>query len=139
MDELKSIRWQQRFENYERSFKLLESAVNEGTHSLLERAGLIQFFEMSFELAWKVMKDYLEANGTEVNSPREAIKTAFQQGLIDSGHDWMDALTDRNLTVHTYDEATAMMIENKIVGVYFPLLAQLYGTLNQKKQSSCTD
>ena len=139
MDELKSIRWQQRFENYERSFKLLESAVNEGTHSLLERAGLIQFFEMSFELAWKVMKDYLEANGTEVNSPREAIKNAFQQGLIDNGHDWMDALTDRNLTVHTYDEATAMMIENKIVDVYFPLLAQLYGTLNHKKQSSCTD
>ena len=97
MDDLKEIRWKQRFENYERAFILLESAIEEGTHSMLERAGLIQFFEMSFELAWKVLKDYLEANGTVVKSPREAIKTAFQQGLIKNGHAWMDALTDRNL------------------------------------------
>ncbi len=132
MDELKDIRWQQRFENYERSFKLLESAVNKGTDTILERAGLIQFFEMSFELAWKVLKDYLEANGTEVKSPREAIKTAFQQGLIENGHDWIDALTDRNLTVHTYDEATALLIEGKITGIYFPLLKELYSTFNRK-------
>lgn len=131
MDDLKEIRWKQRFENYERAFILLESAVIEGTHSMLERAGLIQFFEMSFELAWKVLKDYLEANGTVVKSPREAIKTAFQQGLIENGHDWMDALTDRNLTVHTYDESTALLVENKIRKTYYPLLKQLYNTLKQ--------
>ncbi len=132
MDDLKDIRWKQRFENYERSFNLLESAIKEGTNSMLERAGLIQFFEMSLELAWKVLKDYLEANGTEVKSPREAIKTAFQQDLIKNGHDWMDALTDRSLTVHTYDESTAILVENKIKETYYPLLKQLYSHLKQK-------
>ena len=31
MDDLKEIRWKQRFENYERAFILLESAIEEGT------------------------------------------------------------------------------------------------------------
>jgi len=132
MDDLKEIRWKQRFENYERAFILLESAIEEGTHSMLERAGLIQFFEMSFELAWKVLKDYLEASGTAVKSPREAIKAAFQQDVITNGHDWMDALTDRNLTAHTYDESTALLVENKIKETYYPLLKQLYTKLKQQ-------
>lgn len=68
---------------------------------------------MTFELAWKVLKDYLEAYGIEVKSPREAIKVAFQQEIIGQGHDWMDALTDLNLTVHTYDESTAAPVEKK--------------------------
>ena len=134
----KDIRWKQPFENYERSFLLLQEAVETGTKSILERAGLIQFFEMTFELSWKLLKDYLEATGTEVKSPREAIKVAFQQEIIDNGHDWMDALTDRNLTVHTYDESTAILVEKKICEVYFPLLNQLYQSLLQKK-ITCLD
>ncbi len=132
MDELKEIRWQQRFENYKRAYKLLEAAVDSNTDTLIEKAGLIQFFEMSFELAWKVMKDYLEANGTEVKSPREAIKVAFQQALITDGHAWMDALTDRNLTVHTYDEETALLVVGKIKTAYFPLLQSFYNALSKE-------
>jgi len=65
------------------------------------------FFEVTFELSWKLMKDYLEAQGFQVKSPRETIKQAYQSGLIDNGHVWIDTLTDRNLTVHTYDEELA--------------------------------
>lgn len=131
MDNLKDIRWHQRFENYERAFKLLKGVVESGTTTIVERAGLIQFFEMTFELAWKVLKDYLEADGVEVKSPREAIKTAFQQEIITNGHDWMDALTDRNLMAHTYDESTAQLIERRICETYYPLLLQLYTTLKE--------
>ncbi len=87
-----------------------------------ERAGLIQFFEISFELAWKVLKDYLEDEGFTVVSPRDAIKQAFQAGLLDDGHVWIDALKDRNLTVHTYEEKIALAVEQKIRSVYFPAL-----------------
>ena len=53
------------------------------------------------------MKDYLEFQQLIVKSPREVIKQAYQIELIDDGHIWIDALTDRNLTVHTYNEQLA--------------------------------
>ncbi|MFL0194473.1 HI0074 family nucleotidyltransferase substrate-binding subunit [Clostridium sp. WILCCON 0269] len=60
----------------------------------------MQFFEIAFELSWKLMKDYLEAQELYTKSPRETIKQAYQIGLIDDGHVWIDALADRNLTIH---------------------------------------
>ncbi len=90
-----------------------------------ERAGLIQFFEISFELAWKVLKDYLEEEGVTVMSPRDTIKQAFQAGLLDDGHVWIEALKDRNLTVHTYEEKIAIAVEQKIRESYFPVLLAL--------------
>ena len=81
---------------------------------------------MAFELSWKLLKDYEEAEGFEVKSPRHAIKQAFQSNLITAGHDWLDALEDRNLTTHTYNEETAIAVELKIRKKYFPLLQQLH-------------
>jgi nucleotidyltransferase substrate binding protein (TIGR01987 family) len=60
-----------------------------------------------------------------VKSPREAIKQAFQAGIIEDGHTWMNAFEDRNLTVHTYDEDTANEILFSIRNSYFPALQQL--------------
>jgi len=87
------------------------------------------FFEVTFELSWKLMKDYLEAQGFQVKSPRETIKQAYQSGLIDNGHVWIDTLTDRNLTVHTYDEELAKKIIEDIVYVYYPELRKFYEKL----------
>jgi nucleotidyltransferase substrate binding protein (TIGR01987 family) len=125
-------RWVQRFSNFERTFLLLQDSLAVESPSLLERAGIIQFFELTFELAWKVLKDYEEAEGIVVKTPREAIKYGFQIGLISNGHDWMAALQDRNLTAHTYNEATAIAVESSIRNDYFPLLADLYQTLKAK-------
>jgi nucleotidyltransferase substrate binding protein (TIGR01987 family) len=94
--------------------------------SEIERAGLIQFFEMTFELGWKLMSDYLREEGFSIDSPKQAIKQAFQSNIIQDGHTWMDAFNDRNLTVHTYDESTVLKVEKKIRQDYFPLLQQLH-------------
>lgn len=120
------IRWQQRFSQFEKAFCLLKLAIAIEQPSVIERAGLIQFFEMAFELGWKLLKDYEEAEGYTVKSPRDAIKQAFQAGFIGRGHDWMDALEDRNLTTHTYNEQTAIAVEQKIRDKYFPCLAELH-------------
>lgn len=133
MNEIKGIRWKQRFSNFEKIYKLLLQYVNEPIENDLERAGMIQFFEISFELAWKVMKDYLESQEIVVKSPRETIKQAYQIGLIDDGHIWMDALSDRNLTVHTYDEALARKMVDDIIGLYFPELRKFYNKMNDEK------
>jgi len=129
MDQLKDIRWKQRFKNFERSYNLLNKYINQPIETELERAGIIQFFEISFELSWKLMKDYLESEGLSAKSPRETIKQAFQIGLIDDGHIWIDALSDRNLTVHTYDEEIAKKMVDDIAKVYFPELKKLYHKL----------
>jgi nucleotidyltransferase substrate binding protein (TIGR01987 family) len=96
------IRWIQRFQNFEKAFLLLQETIQIENPSVVERAGMIQFFEMTFELAWKLLKDYGEEEGFEIKSPRDAIKRAFQTNIIIAGHTWIDALEDRNLTSHTY-------------------------------------
>jgi len=125
-------RFKQRFENFEKAYHLLEKTVKKTSLSELERGGMIQFFEISFELAWKMLKDYLESEGYTVDSPRDALKQGFQINLIENGHVWMQALEDRNLTTHTYDEKTSLKVEKMIRETYFPAVKQLYDTLKQK-------
>jgi nucleotidyltransferase substrate binding protein (TIGR01987 family) len=126
------IRWRQRFNQFEKAYLLLHDAILIEKPSVVERAGLIQFFEMAFELAWKLLKDYEEAEGFEVKSPRDSIKLAFQANIISQGHDWIDALEDRNLTTHTYNEKTAQLVEQKIRATYFPCLRKLYQDFTAK-------
>jgi len=133
-DNNQDIRWKQRFMHFQKAFRLLEQTMAIEHPSDAERAGLIQFFEMSFELAWKVLKDYLEEEGFAVESPRDAIKQAFQAGLLEDGHVWMEALKDRNLTVHTYEEKIAKAVEEKIRNSYFPALLTL---LRQFESKAC--
>ena len=87
---------------------------------------------MSYELAWNTIQDYLEEQGfMDVKSPRSAFKKAFEIGLIEDGHSWMDLLLDRNLTSHAYDEEKASEVEKLIHQKYYPLLSQLYNTLKK--------
>lgn len=125
MENFKEIRWKQRFENYKRAFELLERTVEINNPSEAEKGGLIQFYEMAFELAWKTLKDYLENQGIITKLPRDVIKKAWQSDIIDNGHLWIEALEDRNLTSHTYNEETANKVVKKIKESYFFLLQQL--------------
>ncbi len=130
----KEIRWKQRFVNFEKAFQTLERTVAIENPSEAERGGLIQFFEMAFELSWKTLKDYLEADGFQLASPRDVLKQAFQSGIIKDGHTWIEALDDRNLAAHTYNEATALKIEQLIRDKYFPAIVELYNWLKPEVQ-----
>ena len=105
------IRWKQRFSNYQKAYaKLAEVVKNNTLEQLtdLEKEGLIQRFEYTYELAWKVMKDYLEYQGiTGITGSRDAIREAFQKELITNGENWMNMIKSRNQTTHLYNEATA--------------------------------
>jgi len=125
----KEIRWKQRFANFDKAFLALERTMAIENPSEAERGGLIQFFEVAFELSWKTLKDYLEANGFQVKSPRDVLKQAFQSEIIQDDHAWMDALDDRNLTAHTYNEETAAKIEQLIRDKYFPAITALHKML----------
>lgn len=122
---IKIERWKQRFQNFQKAFKHLEDTLKIKNPSEAERAGLIQFYELSFELAWKTLKDFIEKEGLDVKSPRETLKTAHQLGYIQQTELWLAALESRNLTTHLYDESSAELIETEIRTKYFDLLAKL--------------
>lgn len=127
------IRWIQRFRNFTKSMNYLEEALQIAHPDIVQKAGIIQFFEMSFELAWNMVKDYLEEQGfVDVKSPRSALKKAFEMNILENGHDWMDLLQDRNLTAHTYNEEKATEMEQLIQNKYFPLLKALHNSFKQK-------
>jgi nucleotidyltransferase substrate binding protein (TIGR01987 family) len=126
---MQDIRWKQRFDNLQSAYQRLQHAieVNEQTpdNDLIQMA-LIKAFEMTFELSWKTMKDYLNYNGIDVKLPREVIKQAFANDIITDGQLWMDMLEDRNLMAHTYDEARAIKAVNHICQHYIAGLNDLH-------------
>ena len=134
MENINQLRWQQRFTNFEKAFLLLERTVQIKNPSEAERGGLIQFYEVAFELAWKTIKDYLEVLGFSPKSPRETIKIAFQTEVIKKGHIWIDALDDRNLTTHVYDEQITLDICKKITDIYYPSIKELYNYFKNERK-----
>ena len=127
------IRWKQRFFNYDKAFSELSSAVARESYDKLSQAGLIQMFELTFERAWKTLKDKLEYDGLKATSPRDTLKIAFQNGYIQNGELWIEALDNRNLLAHTYDEAKSNEAKDLIREKYFFLLKDLHQYL--KKES----
>lgn len=86
-----------------RVLNLLETFLPQAK-SDLEKAGLIQHFEMAYELIWKIMKKVLAQRGIEVLSPRETFRLAGIEKLIENAEVWFDFIQKRNLTVHIYDQ-----------------------------------
>ena len=124
MDE--DVRWRQRFDNFRKSLALLETAIKVDRPDQLQRAGIVKYFEMTFELSWKLMKDYLEDQGfLNIRSPREAVKKTFEIGIISDGSQWLQGLEDRNLTAHTYNEETALQVDTMIRETYYILFKKL--------------
>ncbi len=126
-----TVRWKQRFQNFEKAFLFLKSTVGRDEYSPLEIGGLVQAFEFTFELAWKTMKDYLDAQGIDAKSPRETIKEAFAMQIIADGHVWIEMLEKRNELSHTYNFEVAAKAQSVINEDYFPAINQVYESLKK--------
>ncbi len=99
-------RFLERSADFTRAAQRLEEACMQPFSSYV-RDSVIQRFEFSWELAWKVLKLRLEALGVEVLSPRDAFQEGLAKGLLHDGNAWSRAQKMRNLTSHTYDEKLA--------------------------------
>ena len=121
------IRWKQRFEHYEKAFFQLQRFMAKENLNEFEEQGLIQCFEYTYELAWNLMKDFLNYQGiTGITGSRDAIRQAFNKDLIHDGNEWMQMVDDRIITVHSYNEKTTKLIEERINKVYFSLFSDFY-------------
>jgi len=120
------IRWIQRFQNYEQAFKRLKEAVDMESLNELERNGLIQRFEFTLDLAWKVMKDYLEDKGFSFKpSPKDTLRQAQQSGFIDYAQSIIDGLDIRNELSHDYSGEKFIQCEAILRNDVFPALEKL--------------
>ena len=123
------IRWVQCFDNYGRALQTLRNAAELATQrplSELEQQGLIQGFEFTHELAWNLLKDFLEAQGIAgLIGSRDAIRTAFKNGLLEEGETWMEMIKARNLSSHTYQQDLAQRIATDILTRFYPAFVAL--------------
>ena len=78
-------------------------------------------FTITFDLAWKTMKDILIEQYAIIDfvagSPREVLKKAFQAGMI-SGDEWIHMLETRNQLTYDYDGEIAKEHCQTIVQTY---------------------
>lgn len=117
---------EERYGNYKNALeRLKEAMLEEPTAIIID--GTIQRYEFTFELAWKIMKDYLEYNGfvDGLSSPRNIIQLAFQNKIIKNGDIWIQMMLDRNLLSHLYDEEKSREIYNNIKNNYLAEFEQL--------------
>jgi len=143
-------RWQQRFANFNKAFNKLHEAVSRLQHEEksdddrhdaddsfwddLIKEALIQRFEYTHELAWNVMKDYLfEVGNVSAIGSKDATREAFAAGLIADGDTWMEMIRSRNKTSHTYNEATADEIFEKILSRYHPAFLAFKAVMDARK------
>ncbi len=133
----RDVRWIQRLSNYSKALRQLSAAVklaDERELSDLEKQGLVQAFEFTHELAWRVIRDFYQNQGESgLQGSRDAVRMAFRRGLINSGDIWMDMIKSRNLTSHTYDEKTVDAIVDVVRGEYFEEFRKLEAKLDAQR------
>ena len=133
----KDVRWIQRFHNYRKALARLSDAIRlsqERELSDLEQQGLIQAFEFTFDMGQKTLQDYITELGYagERDKPIPIIVDAASRGLIDE-QAWRRMYQSRNKTSHTYDEAIADDVADKIINTYHDLFIQLETRLQLEK------
>lgn len=95
-----------RFQSYKRSLEDFSEARERDMEDSFVLSGTDMKFSITFDLAWKTMKDILIEHYAIIDfvagSPREVLKKAFQAGMI-SGDEWIQMLEIRNQLTHDYD------------------------------------
>ena len=128
------IRWIQRFNSYKKALATLKRSVlvaQERDLNELEEQGMVQGFEFTFELSWKLLKDYLESKGfKDFHGSRDSFRLAFQEGLISDGETWMEMIDTRNRALHTYDENIAKEIISLVLSKHFCKFENLLEKMN---------
>ena len=137
-------RWEQKLISYRTALRRLADVVNVMKVRQLndfEADGLIQRFEFTFELAWKLMKSYAVYQGTdkEIMGSRDAIRWAFENKLIEDSDVWMEMIKRRNDTSHNYDEDTAADVVLRVEEAYLQAFVGFYDKMRTLSTQDSSD
>lgn len=120
-------KFMRRFQSYKNSLKSLSEARDRDMSDSFVLSGTSAKFSITFDLAWKTMKDilieYYAITDFVAGSPREVLKKAFQVGMI-TGDVWMQMLEVRNRLTHDYDGEIVKEHCRTIIDVYIGKLEE---------------
>jgi len=122
--------------DFERASRQLHKALQQLKDEFVRDAA-IQRFEFTFELFWKVLKEFALREGLDPRSPRASIRTAFELGLIQDEELSLKMLESRNLASHTYLEENAEEIYTELPG-FLKAMRSAVSAIKQKKERSDT-
>lgn len=125
------------YEQY-RSMVKKYTEILEQPESDIIRDAAIKRFELTFELAWKAMKEYLKEKRIYENSPMDCIKKAYQLNLINLDSVWIKIGKTRNATVHIYNENMAISVYRELDSL-LPAFQELADNLPSFSYSSGED
>lgn len=139
LDEIlaEKARWRYRFSSFTHAFFLLREAIeilDERELSQLEKEGVTQRFEYTWEVAWNVLKDYLQHGGVTLTAitPATVIRAAHAAKIIEDADTWMRALDTRNKMGRTYNPKAFDKTVNAIQAEYLGIFGALYEDMSMR-------
>jgi nucleotidyltransferase substrate binding protein (TIGR01987 family) len=127
-------RTQERYESFAKAYKSLIELRNQTKFSLLEKTAFVKRFEFTYELAWKLLKDLLEYEGTEspIKGSLDSIKESLRFGFIENFDVWLEMKDDRNLLAHEYGEDKMEDVFDKLKSLYLLELERVWKMVNNR-------
>ena len=127
-------KFNKRFVSFCNSLDALAEARERDLSDSFVLSGTSAKFSITFDLAWKVMKDilvqYYAITGFVTGSPREVLRESFKANMI-SDETWMEMLNVRNQLAHDYDCDIVKEHCNTIIGMYIDLLYEFERTVKE--------
>ena len=128
-----------RFESFRRSLVALEEVRERDLTDSFILSGAGAKFNITFDLAWKVMKDiiiqYFAVVDFPKGSPREVLRKAYVFHLI-SDEAWLDMLRDRNDLTHDYDGENVKEVCKRLINCYLALFEEFRKTAETRYLST---
>lgn len=121
--------YMKKYDNFTNCLSVLKKVDSEkAKYDEIYRTGVIGQYNLTFELAWKLLQAVLKlhgVSGADVGSPREILKLAYKAGFINEEDIWLKMLKDRNTFVHIYYEEEIDKLVALIISKYIPVFERL--------------
>lgn len=121
------------FEKVDRALNQLKTATANPPANDLERDGVIQRFEYTIELLWKIAKRVLEESGVFAIAPKDVVREMARIGWINNPEEFIEYIKMRNATSHTYKEEIAVLVHKASVD-FVDSADELIRILKEKSQ-----
>ncbi len=131
---MSAIKLRQSMENFESALQRLEEALRMPLDAT-SRDAVILRFTFVYELAWKTLRRcliYDKVESSQVGTPRDVMKKAYQAHWLEDDRLWLDMADDRNLLVHTYNENLAVAVYEHIESRHALEFRRVHTFLNDK-------
>lgn len=111
--------------NLKKAFASFLEFSKEDLQNNMPKAAFVKAFEFTFELSWKTIKAHAEENGLSAHSPKDSLRAGLQLGAIANESLWLQMLSDRNLSAHTYSVDYLPEMLTRMRSQYVPEISRL--------------